>query len=319
MSTVYPPRKKIGSDQTIYLTSDSPKIIQIIPYFGKWPEYFDLYLYSCSRNPVVKFLFYTDCPIPSKKYPNVEFRHISFIEYCNFASRKLGIKFMPLNAYKLCDLRPFYGFIHAEDISEFDFWGFGDIDLIYGDLSRILNKSNLKKYDLITTQDYHIAGHFTILRNNDSYRNVCFRIPDWEKKLLMPNCIAMDELDLSHILFPSLRYVVGFYDKILKRYWPKCFHPLIKSYSAIFKPHMLFSMEYTSPEPKSNEHWLYDLKSGEILDPYNRNLPYLHFLFFKSHPDKSRQCWNSGYYHLKEEIDSYRMIDFSLKGIRGME
>ena len=33
------------------------KIAMIVPYFGKWPEWMDLYLYSCSKNPQVDFLF----------------------------------------------------------------------------------------------------------------------------------------------------------------------------------------------------------------------------------------------------------------------
>lgn len=35
----------------------------IIPYFGKFPEWFNLYLYSCKKNPEVDFIFYTDCSL----------------------------------------------------------------------------------------------------------------------------------------------------------------------------------------------------------------------------------------------------------------
>lgn len=70
-------------------------IVQIIPYFGKWPEYFDLYLYSCSRNPMIKFIFYTDCPIPNKVYDNTVFRSVSYRDYCTFVGQKLGITFTP--------------------------------------------------------------------------------------------------------------------------------------------------------------------------------------------------------------------------------
>lgn len=36
------------------------QIAFIIPYFGKWPEWMDLYLYSCSRQKNIDFIFYTN-------------------------------------------------------------------------------------------------------------------------------------------------------------------------------------------------------------------------------------------------------------------
>lgn len=51
------------------------KIAMIVPYFGKWPEWMDLYLYSCSKNPQVDFLFFTDCLVPATVYPNTLLQH----------------------------------------------------------------------------------------------------------------------------------------------------------------------------------------------------------------------------------------------------
>lgn len=51
------------------------KIAMIVPYFGKWPEWMDLYLYSCSKNPQVDFLFFTDCLMPATVYPNTLLQH----------------------------------------------------------------------------------------------------------------------------------------------------------------------------------------------------------------------------------------------------
>ena len=71
---------------------------------------------------------------------------MNYEEYRKLISRKLGIKFEVLNAYKLCDFKPFNYQIHTEILSQYEFWGFGDIDLIFGDLRIILSK--LKKYDI---------------------------------------------------------------------------------------------------------------------------------------------------------------------------
>lgn len=78
------------------LGSSNYSVVQIILYFGRWPEYFDLYLYSCSHNPMIKFIFYTDCPIPKEVYDNTIFKSISYKDYCEFVGKKLGILFTPM-------------------------------------------------------------------------------------------------------------------------------------------------------------------------------------------------------------------------------
>ena len=36
-------------------------IALVLPYFGKFPDYFKLFLKSCKKNKSVDFLLYTDC------------------------------------------------------------------------------------------------------------------------------------------------------------------------------------------------------------------------------------------------------------------
>jgi hypothetical protein len=36
--------------------------------------------------------------------------------------------------YKLCDFRPAFGEIFAEELAGFDFWGHSDLDLIFGQI-----------------------------------------------------------------------------------------------------------------------------------------------------------------------------------------
>lgn len=297
--------------------SNQSKVIQIIPYFGKWPEYFDLYLYACSRNRMVKFLFYTDCPVPKQVYPNIEFKIISYKSYCDMVSSELKIQFSPPYAYKLCDIRPFFAKIHCEDINGFEFWSYGDLDLLHGDLGIIVNDKTLSKYDVITTQNYHLAGHFTIIRNNDYYNNLCFKIPDWETKLTFDRCLALDELDMTQIVFPTLKYPLYFYNKIIKRFYPGCFNFLMHTYNRIVGPKFYFRMCNTSPEPKEGEKWVYDVPLGKVIDDNGRELPYLHFLFFKNHPHPGHPHWNAGYYHLDSDISSYSRIEFTAHSVIG--
>lgn len=152
----------------------------IIPYFGKWPVWMDLYLYSCSRQKQIDFLFYTDCGLPKKTYPNTKFKEMQYDEYCELVSEKLNIRFSPRNhPYKLCGCKPFYGLIHKEDLAAYDFWGFGDIDLVYGNLNSLINEENLNRYDFISTHSERVSGHLFVMRNIDNNNKLCLKIPKW--------------------------------------------------------------------------------------------------------------------------------------------
>lgn len=59
---------------------------------------------------------------------------------------------------------------------------------------------------------------------------------------------------------------------------------------------------YTSPLPKDGEHWILDIDSNKIINPSGREIPYLHFIFFKKTPFlETPNYWKSGFYHLEKE------------------
>lgn len=70
-------------------------------------------------------------------------------------------------AYKLCDFRPAYGYIFEYLIKGFDYWGYCDIDLIYGDIRKYLPK-NMYEYPKLFT-----LGHFTLIKNEPRYNTAC--------------------------------------------------------------------------------------------------------------------------------------------------
>jgi hypothetical protein len=38
------------------------------------------------------------------------------------------------NPYKLCDYKPLYARIFSELVAPYDYWGWGDLDVLYGDI-----------------------------------------------------------------------------------------------------------------------------------------------------------------------------------------
>lgn len=248
------------------------KVALIIPYFGKWPVWMDLYLYTCSKQSMIDFLFFTDCGIPKTVYGNTKFKEITYRSYCKRISAILNINFsFEHQPYKLCDCRPFYGIIHKDDLLDYEFWGFGDIDLIYGDLNLMLNDENLLKYDFISAHSERISGHFTVMRNISKYNEAALSIPNWKVKLEAKEFYGLDESSLyGKIINPCHRLIHSAYNHFFKYVFRKNqyrYFDFMQKLTQPFHKKLLFKERYTTPIPQPDMEWIYDLSTGHITVP----------------------------------------------------
>ena len=94
-------------------TINYQSIVIIIDYLGEWPEWFSLFLESCKTNSTINWLFHTDCKHEQFKIDNVSFKTITKENYIQKFNKKLNINLTLSDNYKLCDLKPMFGFIHA--------------------------------------------------------------------------------------------------------------------------------------------------------------------------------------------------------------
>ncbi len=167
-------------------------VILIIPYLGKWPLWFDAHLVSIAQNPSINWLFITDCEIPNEFPQNVRFVTTSLESLKTKINNVLGMD-VPLSPRKLCDLRPAYGELFQEYISGYDFWGFCDVDIIWGNIRRYVTETILSNYDIFSSRKEAIAGHFTILRNNAAINSLYLSIPAYKEMLSIDKLMRMDE------------------------------------------------------------------------------------------------------------------------------
>ena len=132
----------------------------VIPYFGKFNNYFPLYLKSCTCNNDFNWLIITD---DKKQYdypPNVKVLYWTFEETVQFIMKRFNCFCNIKNPYKLCDYKPMYGYIFEEYLKEYYYWGFCDTDIILGNLSKFITVDMLKEYDKI-----FCLGHLTLIKN----------------------------------------------------------------------------------------------------------------------------------------------------------
>lgn len=132
----------------------------IVPFFGKLPSYFDTWLHSCRLNSTISFIIITD-DHSQYNYPNnVKVKYYLFSDIQKLIQANYSFPVSINNAYKLCDYKIAYGEIFKKELEGYDFWGFCDIDIIWGDIRSFYTDELLAMYDKIGCQ-----GHATIFRN----------------------------------------------------------------------------------------------------------------------------------------------------------
>ncbi|MGO4946887.1 DUF6625 family protein [Blautia sp. Sow4_E7] len=136
------------------------KIAFIIPYFGKFNNYFQLFLKSCKMNPTVTWLIFTDDKTDYQYPPNVKVVYTEFKTIQQRIRNKFDFAVSIERPYKLCDYRPTYGYIFEDYLKDFDYWGYCDCDLIWGNIRKYICDDILEGYDKIG-----VYGHCAIFKN----------------------------------------------------------------------------------------------------------------------------------------------------------
>lgn len=165
------------------------KIALIIPYIGRVRNDFGFWLKSVENNPTIDFQIFTDSKIENSP-SNVKVFNFSFEELKNLIQKNFDFPVVISKPYKFCDFRPAYGEIFQDYLKEYDFWGYTDMDIVYGNLRKYITDELLDSYDHIFGR-----GHLSLYRNtvdvNSIYRNV--DIPTYKQVFTYDEGRAFDE------------------------------------------------------------------------------------------------------------------------------
>jgi len=137
------------------------KICFVVCYFGQLPDYFSLWLISCRNNPSVDFLIITDDKQQFEYPKNVKKVEMTFNEVKRRIQKNFDFSINLERVYKMCDFKPSYGEAFSDYLAGYDYWGYCDIDLIWGNIRHFLTEDILNKYTRILTR-----GHCSLFKNN---------------------------------------------------------------------------------------------------------------------------------------------------------
>ena len=270
------------------------KIIIIIPFYGKLPDYFDIWVDSISNNSTVDFLFVTDLKIPISTPKNFKVFQMSFDELKVLIQSKFDFKIVAENPYQLCDYKVAYGLIFEEYIKEYDFWGHCDADQIFGDIRRFVTEDLLEQYERL-----YYLGHFSLYRNNEKINNF-FKLPgalfDYKTVYSTDNWYSFGEV--SGTLQITLKNKISLYSSI--------------DFCDVLSMHdrLLFYGDKVNPK-----HFIFYYENGKVIRAYLENNEVKTDEWMYIHLQKRKMLDNrtnkAGAYYIK----AHEFIDKSTNGI----
>jgi len=128
-------------------------------YFGPLPPYFQLTLRSMGANEDVDWIIFTDQDV-DRTPRNVRTERRSFDSFTDYVKSKFDFPLQVPRPYKLADTRPAFGYIFEDILEDYDLWGFSDLDIIFGQITKFLTPELVARYE-----KFFLRGHFSIYRN----------------------------------------------------------------------------------------------------------------------------------------------------------
>jgi hypothetical protein len=173
------------------------KIALVICYTGEMPWYFKYFVHSCRYNPTVDFYIITDHRIDDGLPPNVRPVYRSLNDISELATKKLGFEVNIKSGYKLCDFKPAYGFLFDDLLKDYDFWGHGDIDVVFGNIRYFISDDILANNDLVVVRHDFLTGYFQLFRNNEKMNTLFMRSKDYVRVMTEEKHFCFDETNFK--------------------------------------------------------------------------------------------------------------------------
>jgi hypothetical protein len=175
----------------------SPSIRLVVPYFGQRPAYFPLVVRSMAANPDVSWLLLTDQPVPDAP-GNVAVQLCAFDDLAERIRRFFTFPISLERPYKICDFRPAFGEIFADELAGYDFWGHSDLDVIFGRIRDHLPAPAFQADKIL------FNGNFSLYRNDPDtagwYRHEVGKV-SYREAMTTPAAMHFDE-------WAGIRYII---------------------------------------------------------------------------------------------------------------
>ncbi len=163
----------------------------VLAYFGRLPAHFQHWLLSAGANPNYDWLVVTDDERAWQIPANVRIIPMTFDACKQLIVQRVGVIPERMMPYKMCDYKVTYGLLFEELLEGYDYWGFCDPDMIFGNIDRLNIQGRMGKYPAMQGQ-----GHLAFYQNTpEAKRFFKLKAPgvDYRTTYSISNALAFDE------------------------------------------------------------------------------------------------------------------------------
>ncbi len=167
--------------------------------FDEPPPWLEFWLLGVKKSPAADVLLFSDCIGARSDIPNLRVIPMSFAEFVKQAGDRIGLNVPALHYNKVYDLRPTFGESLAPWLSEYELWGYTDIDCILGDVG-LLSPGDGLQYDAYLVDDQHPKGFLSFFRNVPHVNFAWRTEPNAARCLQRENGTPLDEVWFGKVL-----------------------------------------------------------------------------------------------------------------------
>ena len=167
------------------------KIVIIGVFFGKFPNSFKIWLKSCEYNSTIDFKIFTNQKMVSN-LKNLEYINMEFEDFNALIKEKIRKDFFCSYPYKCCDFKPTYGIVFEDYIKKYDFWGYCDFDMVFGDIRKFITDNIMNSYDKILSLG-HLSLYKNTKKNNERFKDKGSKIGNYDFIYTNDKNLAFDE------------------------------------------------------------------------------------------------------------------------------
>ncbi len=194
------------------------KVCLVVPYYGEFPWWLVFFLESVKLNPAYSWLLVSDKKPETELSPNVSFLKLSIEEFQDLISETLGVSPQLDFPYKICDFKPAFGKIFKKQLTGFSYWGYCDLDLVFGNIGHLLDDILNKGYDVISPDKDFFPGHFCLFRNRDFVNNLYKSIDGYKAVLSSEKVFLIDEFIHRQGILPAKKEITQAVDAKIRRH-----------------------------------------------------------------------------------------------------
>jgi hypothetical protein len=237
------------------------RVALIAIWLGPPPAFLPAFLRSCETNPGFDWLIFADwsvdeIPLP----PNVRLFRASRAGIVARCFRTTGLVPHLDDVNKLCDLRPHYARIFQHEVAGYEYWGFCDLDCVWGDLESAYGAPIADGVDVVTSRKEVLAGHFTVIRSGSPIEALAFDDARLRADMENPQHVWADEERFSELVREAAEAGT------IRVFWPEC---------------IAGDGEFVDHTGRDLTPWVWE--NGRMMHA-GREFSYLHFMHWKHLP-----------------------------------